>query len=349
MKINIALNIVEGPFGGSHKFLGALKCSLQSKGIYEENPFNADIIIFSASQNLPYVVRLKNELPSTPFIHRIDGPIRLYNSRIDIRDLQILKANRFLADGTIFQSSWSKNQNIKMGFRKNIYETIITNAPDPRYFNKKIFSCLSFNRKIRLVSTSWSSNFKKGFSHYKWLDENLDFSKFRMTFIGNSPIHFKNIHHLPPMNSKELASELKKNDIFITASEKDPCSNSLIEALHCGLPVIALRDGGHPELVANSGELFQRVEEVPTLLNKITKHYINYHNSICNLTLEDVSNEYYAFLKNIYQEVQLGKYIPKKLSTIKYYNMMISLFCWRFYEKTCHFFKRRSEMASYNQ
>ena len=66
-----------------------------------------------------------------------------------------------------------------------------------------------------------------------------------MIFVGNSPIEFKNIEIIPPVKSKKLSKLLSKNDYFFTASRDDPCSNSLLEALSCGLIPIYIDSGGH--------------------------------------------------------------------------------------------------------
>ena len=69
-----------------------------------------------------------------------------------------------------------------------------------------------------------------------------------------------------PLNSQNLANKLRQSDIYITASQNDPCSNSLIEALSCGLPCLALKSGGHSEIVNDDNFLFSTKEE---LLEKV--------------------------------------------------------------------------------
>ena len=90
-----------------------------------------------------------------------------------------------------------------------------------------------------------------------------------MCFVGNSNYVFKNITHIPPMESTKLALFLKQHDIFITASKHDPCSNSVLEALASGFTVLALDSGGHKELVKDGGCLFYGERDVIEKLNKI--------------------------------------------------------------------------------
>jgi hypothetical protein len=57
----------------------------------------------------------------------------------------------------------------------------------------------------------------KGFKTFKWLDENLDFERYSMTFMGNIPddITFVNIQHQPPVTSEKLAPVLKHHDVYL--------------------------------------------------------------------------------------------------------------------------------------
>src|SRR3546814_14910554 len=113
-----------------------------------------------------------------------------------------------------------------------------------------------------------------------------------MRFIGQSPIAFLNISHIPPLTTAELTAQYRESDIFITASRNDPCSNALIEALHCGLPAIAKRDGGHPEIIGKGGALIDDVRQVPTLLEELSARYAIYRKAIRAPSLSDDGNAY---------------------------------------------------------
>ena len=76
----------------------------------------------------------------------------------------------------------------------------------------------------------------------------------------------------------------------------EACSNAPLEALHCGLPVIAFNATGNPEVVASRGELFTRPEEIPALLDTIRTNYKTYRHALRTLpTLDDVANDYIRF------------------------------------------------------
>lgn len=323
-KINILFNFHKGPWGGGNQFLKALKKKFISWGIYEENPNKADVILFNSfpfNEEYRFIQAYNLKKKNKIIIHRVDGPI----SQIRGKDIEIDKMiylfNDILANGTIFQSNWSKIQNKKLGMKNKKYETIIINAPDPTIFNKINKIPFEKKRKIRLIATSWASNWLKGFKIYQYLDEKLNFLKYDLTFIGNSPIYFKNIKWIKPIKSHELAKHLKKNDIFITASKNDPCSNSLIEALHCGLPVVVLNDGGHPEIVGKAGELFKDENDVLEKIDKVIQDYNYYKKNITVPLLDEIATKYVNFIKKIYQDYKNKTYSPKISNLFQIYKI----------------------------
>ncbi len=296
MKIYIDYKFTSNPWGGGNQFLKALRKELIKFKKYTDFIKNANTIIvnshhFSFKLFLYYLI--KSELK---IIHRIDGPISLTrNEKFSNIDKLIYSFSKHFSDGVIFQSKWSKNKNYKLGFKNKIRNIVINNAPDKNIFKKQIN--LKKNLKIKIISSSWSSNIKKGFKYLKYLDENLNFNKFEITFIGNSPYKFKNIKVSKAVKSKTLARILNKNNFFLTASQNDPCSNSLLEALHCGLYPIYLSSGGHNELVKNQGIKFINKKD---LLNKIKSIKKSKNYSINKNLLVDISkvkNKYLNFIK----------------------------------------------------
>lgn len=312
MLIHIFLNIKHGPYGGGNQFLKALKEYFQKKGTYAEKPHKADVILFNSHHQVAELIKIKRKYPEKIFIHRIDGPVFLIRNDNELLDKLIYKFNDKIADASIFQSKWSKKRNYELGLSQNEFETTIINAPNPGIFNKSEKIAYNQNRKTRIIATSWASNMSKGFETYKYLDSDLDFSQFEMTFCGNSPYEFKNIHHIKALPSFELASEIKKHDIFITASKNDPCSNSLIEALHCGLPAIGLNDGGHPEIIKNGGLVFDKQVEIQELLLKIRDNYNIFSMAINLPEMDEVGEKYFEFIQYVYK----NKYESKKIKRL---------------------------------
>ena len=87
-------------------------------------------------------------------------------------------------------------------------------GPDNQIFNNKDLIKLSKDKKIKIVTHHWSSNYLKGMDIYKQLDELLLHdewgSKLEFTYIGNlsDDVVFKKTI-IPALSDIQLANELK--------------------------------------------------------------------------------------------------------------------------------------------
>jgi len=262
------------PTGGGHQFLRALWHEFERRGIRLENNTiskTTRVCLFN-SFNFNFKRLRQLHRPGCRMIHRVDGPLSVYRGIDDGTDRKIFELNQHMADSTIFQSQYSLAMHLELGFNF-VKPVVILNAADPEIFHSRGRQPFNVNRKIRLISVSWSDNLNKGAPVYQWLDAHLDWGRYEYTFVGRSPVSFQNIRTLSPITSEELAQELRKNDVFIAASRNDPCSNSLIEALACGLPALYLDSGGHSEIVGEAGFTFQGAEEIPSLLSRLIDEY----------------------------------------------------------------------------
>lgn len=314
MKINILLPLTDDPKGGGNQFLKTLKKEMIRRELYSELD-DADVILFNSYQNVAPVVRAKRKFPHKIFVHRIDGPIRLYNNMDDKRDDIVYYLNEEIADATVYQSQYSKKSNMDLGCPEQHYETVISNSSDPSIFFPSCKSRRS-NDHIRIIATSFSDNWKKGFSTYQWMDENIDINRYEMVFVGRSPCEFKNIKMLGVMNSSELAKQLRLSDIFITASQNECCTNSLIEAISCGIPSLAINSGGNAEIIQsrNGGVLFEKKEEIPSKLEHLVENYEMIKQSIYPIGIDIIAQEYVDFFEYLMRERENGNLITKKLS-----------------------------------
>lgn len=312
VKINIVYKITDNPTGGGNQFLRNLKKWLVEHEYYAEAK-EADVILFNSHQFINEVLELKKQYPDKLFIHRVAGPIKLLTYRGDKRDNIVHVANRYLGDATVFQSYYSMNENIKLKMPRNKFEKIIGNAADANVFNAVNKQSFGTSEKVRLVATSWSNNMNKGFHIYEYLDRNLDFNKYEMVFIGNSPVQFQNIRIIAPLNSQCLADELRQQDIYIAACKNEACSNALIEALSCGLPAVCLNSGSNPELLKQGGRLFDKSDDLCDEIDKVAEHYDEYRDKIELSTMDDVALKYVKLSQELVDNFNLGLYFPKKI------------------------------------
>jgi glycosyltransferase involved in cell wall biosynthesis len=288
------------PTGGGHQFLRAFWKQAEARGLRVENNTlsrsTRACLLNSFNFNEKRLMRMKRD--SILYVHRVDGPIDVYRGRDDGVDKGIYAVNQKIADKTIFQSRYSLEKHLELGmeFRNPV---VIMNAADPEIFHPRGRIEFSRNRKTRLIASSWSDNAHKGAAVYQWLDEHLDWERFEMTFVGRSPVIFKNIRMIPPVDSFRMAELFREHDIYVTGSRNDPCSNSLIEALACGLPAIYLQSGGHPEIVKQAGAGFEAAEDIPGLLEQVTSQYEAYQSRISVPSIVEVSEEYLKVLELI--------------------------------------------------
>lgn len=285
------------PSGGGHQFLRAFWKQAEVNGLRVENnrisrTTRACLLnSFNFSERRLSLTRRSSIL----YVHRVDGPIDVYRGRDDGVDKNIHDVNLKFADKTIFQSQYSLEKHLSLGMEfKN--PTIILNAADPEIFHSRDRVAFSRNRKTRLIASSWSDNVNKGVTVYQWLDEHLDWERFEMTFVGRSPVKFKNICMIPAVDSYRMAELFRAHDIYITASKNDPCSNSLVEALSCGLPAIYLQSGGHPEIVKQAGAGFESAEQIPEMLSTLVAGYKSFQSQISIPSIQEVSTTYLKVL-----------------------------------------------------
>ena len=228
-------------------------------------------------------------------VHRVDGPISVYRGFDDGTDERIHSINNELADATVFQSQFSHRKHVEMGMQF-AEPVVIPNAVDPAIFNARNRGAFSADRRIRLISVSWSDNPNKGAGVYRWLDKKLDWRSFEYVYLGRTQEEFRNISILGAVSSAQVADELRRSDIYITASRNDPCSNSLLEALACGLPCLYLNSGGHPEIAGMAGVPFDDAEDIPNLLEHLMKDYDKYQSAISIPSIADVAERYLSVL-----------------------------------------------------
>jgi|SRR3989344_448325 len=292
------------PWGGSNTFTLALKKELEKWGVYIlENRVTKDTRACLLNAYLfdpDKIAKIKRDYPGIKIVHRIDGPIGIYRGTdLDI-DHKIHEMNTRLADATIFQSEYSliKHREHGMVFKKPV---IIQNASDPSIFNSKGKINYSSERRGKIFAASWSDGLKKGFALYKWLDTHLDWDKYEFTFVGRAPekykdYNFKHVRYIKAMSSGPLAREIKNHDVYLTASQDESCSNSLIEGLTCGLPAVYISSGGHPEIVKKGGVSFSGQDDVLVAINEVFQNYEKYRMQISVYSIQEIADKYLRVL-----------------------------------------------------
>ncbi len=301
LTISLWHKFVKPPYGGGNQFMLALRKALRKKGAHiVENQLHAGVNVYllnSIHFDVDAFLRFKAKR-KLGIVHRIDGPIHLIRGFDKEKDELTYSLNAEFASATVIQSFWTYQRIIELGYQP-VNPTVIHNGVDSEIFHREGRIPFSRDRKIRLISSSWSDNPRKGGPIYKWIEQNLDWDRFEYTFVGRASEDFERIRQIPPVPSEELADILRQHDIYITASKNDPCSNALIEALACGLPALYLNDGGHPELVGFGGLPFDDKEEILPQLDDLVENYEMFQNLIVVSSMDEVAEKYLALFKQV--------------------------------------------------
>lgn len=134
-------------------------------------------------------------------------------------------------------------------------------------YSKPTFVCVSRISKEKNLETFF--NIKLAFDHDKIV-------------IGDGPLlkeykqKYKNVTFLGDLNHKNIADILNKCHVFVFPSKSDTFGIVMLEAIACGLPVIAFNIEGPKDIITcDVGILVEKESELSDACNKALKMQIN--------------------------------------------------------------------------
>jgi glycosyltransferase involved in cell wall biosynthesis len=283
------------PYGGSNQFLTAFRDELRRRGLrVSDGAFGRFTRACLLHSYLVDVDRLSRAIPDgCRVVHRVDGPIQLYRGTDDGADHEIVRINSSLADATVFQSRWSLEAHRELGIELR-NPVVIHNAVDPSIFHPPLER--SSGRRLRVIATSWSDNPRKGAAMVAALAQATDPARFEFTFIGRTQAPLDGVRQVEPLGSRSLAQELRMHDVYLAPSVNEPCSNALLEALSCGLPVLYRRSGSHAELVGAAGLGFEGDGDAASQLERLAHDLDEHRGMIRAPRLAEVADQYIEVL-----------------------------------------------------
>jgi hypothetical protein len=276
MKIAIGYYLQDGPWGGGNQFALSLANSLSLRGDsvrFDLHEPDIDIILmtdprarspnvsFSASKIFRYLLKHPNAI----VVHRINE----CDERKSTKNMNLrLRWANYVADHTVFIATWLTKLNV---WRNESPHSIILNGADGETFVGDRNISWDGASPLKLVTHHWGGNYLKGFDVYAKIDELLTTEEWRdkleFTFIGNVPpnFSFRNATHIKPLQGKDLALELAKHHIYVTASINEPAGMHHIEGAMSGLPILYRNSGALPEYCSPFGIQYEDADFVPAL------------------------------------------------------------------------------------
>lgn len=286
---------VSGPYGGANSFLGGLCAGLRKLGYEITHCVHEQFDLALLNSALPDIdaERVKAIADrGIPIIHRKTGFAvsggRDLNRSVDgvpWGDRLQIEFSKHVAL-SIFQSRYSLRTFMTEGF-KGLF-VVIHNGVDESLFHPYVRTGLFRTRRetrsqwrgespIRVVISSWSPNYNKGYHDLAEIDLLLrGRSDVCVSFVGRTPanLKFQQIADLGPKRRARLADMLRSHHVYLQLSRQETCSNALIEGIACGLPVIYLDSGANAEIAASYGVEFH--SDFFGALNEVRRGYTGF-------------------------------------------------------------------------
>jgi len=264
--------------GGPAAFIRNFYKFSQAKGLDTtwDTKEKADILFILAAASQELCKRKKKE--GAKIVLRLDNVY--HDTSIDFEEYnRPIKETSELSDFVVFQSHFSKRFIERyFGSIEKPY-AIIHNGVDNSFFHY-IGERMEFPFKVNLLALSrWHPERRvheairiiKEISDegmgliigggFKVNDLTISDVK-QQEYVKKLDLSYPQIRHFPyKIPFEELPNFFRGADLFLYPSSRDSCPNIVIEALSCGLPVVAEKTGSLPEIVGKGGVIIEPKED----------------------------------------------------------------------------------------
>jgi len=317
MKVSLGMNLQTGPWGGGNQFGLALANYLRERGVelcFDLAPPDLDVILLaepraklriSAYTDREILQYLRHVNPKAIVVHRVNECDERKGTKEVNRRLRL--AN-LCADHTVFVSNWLRNLHLQQGMRCKS-NSVIRNGSDRAIFHPEGYRPWHGPEPLKLVTHHWGAGQMKGFDIYERLDRLLATRQYvgrvQFTYIGNLPagFQFRNTLYLEPMHGDALADGLRRNHVYLTASQNEPGGHHQNEGANCGLPLLYRESGSMPEYCQDFGVSFtehnfeEKLQEMMNTYPNWVSRMKEYPN-----TAERMCDQYYRLFLRLLSE-----------------------------------------------
>jgi glycosyltransferase involved in cell wall biosynthesis len=285
VKVLVNRRVVNGPWGGGNAFVKALRQALPAHGheVVESLAQEPDAVVVvgldedAMGIDMVDVVRHASSRPRCRVIIRLNEcDARKGTQGID---LALLRASAYCHE-LVFVSQWLRDHllgrwaSFGQAVQPDVLGRMVTcarvvhNGVDRSVFKGP--AGVEERNRIAVVAHHWSDNPLKGRDVYEALDR---MPGVELTYIGRHRCDFRNprTRVVPPCHGEELARALRAHSVYVTGTRFDPGPNHVLEALACGLPVWAHRDGGGAVEFAGADHTFDDLTQLDDMLTMVVR------------------------------------------------------------------------------
>jgi glycosyltransferase involved in cell wall biosynthesis len=169
------------------------------------------------------------------------------------------------ATSVIYQSQWAKAELDALLYRRGERYSVIHNGVDlshfqpsgPTFHELPILGSVGILRYRYRLQTLFEMSHNLGFPHRLLVVGSTDTECAEVLKKAQSDSDLKErLTYLPFVPHQQLPAIYQQMSLFVHPVCGDVCPNVVIEALACGVPVVAPRYGGTAELIGEAGEVF---------------------------------------------------------------------------------------------
>lgn len=178
-------------------------------------------------------------------------------------------------NGIVSLSKRNHIDSLKLNFPVNVFRTIIPNGYNPNFFFPRYIHRKNFGFKDEdfIIGFIGSNEPRKGFKTLIEAIKILNNKNIKLIAIGeidsDSIYDYSNILLTGVLNQDSIAEYLGLIDIFCHPSLSEGSSNSIIEAMACGKPIIASVDSFNDDILRDNFSFRINVNSTNELAEKI--------------------------------------------------------------------------------
>lgn len=183
--------------------------------------------------------------------------------------------------GCICVATKSKNESIAAGFATDEMCQVIPNAINPKLFYQRdkhqVRQKLGFSKDDFIVAFVGQWNSRKGVKRLSDALTSLNNPNIKAFFLGRGAEvpTYDHVIYQGTVNHDLLPEYLSSADVFVLPTNNEGCSNAVIEAMACGLPIVSSDMEFNWDVLNETNSILVNPYDINAIASAIQKLYEN--------------------------------------------------------------------------